>query len=228
MKRDVLIELNAARAAGRPVVLATNLQTGDAQLIEVTGGASDPVRAAALSALGQNQSGSADIAGTNYFFNVFNPPLELIIVGAVHIAQPLSRMAAIAGYGVTIVDPRTAFATEERFAGVKLLTDWPDEAMAKVAITRRSAIVALTHDPKLDDPALAAALQSEAFYIGALGSKKTHAARLERLRARGFDDQTLARIHGPVGLSIGAISPGEIAVSVLAQITAVLRQKAAG
>lgn len=227
MKREVLIQLNAARAAGRPVVVATNLQTGDAQLIEVTGGAADPLSAAALSALAQNQSGSAEIAGVSYFFNVYNPPLELIIVGAVHIAQPLGRMASIAGYGVTIIDPRTAFATAERFPGVTLLTDWPDDAMAKVTITRRSAIVALTHDPKLDDPALAAALKSDAFYIGALGSKKTHAGRLERLRARGFDESTLARIHGPVGLSIGAISPGEIAVSVLAQMTAVLRQKAA-
>jgi xanthine dehydrogenase accessory factor len=185
----------------------------------------DPLRETALIALQRDQAGMIDVAGKTYFLNVFNAPLALVIVGAVHIAQPLSRMAAIAGYGVTIIDPRTAFATNDRFPGLTLFTDWPDEAMAKIKLGRRSAIVALTHDPKLDDPALAAALGSDAFYIGALGSKKTHAARLERLRERGFTKEQLARIHGPVGLSIGALSPAEIAISILGQMTAMLRQK---
>jgi xanthine dehydrogenase accessory factor len=225
LKRETLKALNAARAAGRPVVVATDTATGDARLIEPTASRGDPLRETAMTALQRDQGGVIEVAGKTYFLNVFNAPLALIIVGAVHIAQPLSRMASIAGYGVTVIDPRTAFATSERFPGLTLFTDWPDEAMAKIKLGRRSAIVALTHDPKLDDPALASALNSDAFYIGALGSKKTHAARLARLRERGFTSDQLARIHGPVGLSIGALSPAEIAISILGQMTATLRQK---
>jgi xanthine dehydrogenase accessory factor len=149
-------------------------------------------------------------------------------VGAVHIAQPLARMAALAGYVVSIVDPRSAFATEERFTNVELSTEWPDEALERVKPDRRTAIVTLTHDPKLDDPALIAALRSDAFYIGALGSKRTHAARLARLTKEGFGDNEFARIHGPVGLDIGAVSPSEIAVSILAQMTLILRGERRG
>ena len=154
---------------------------------------------------------------------MFNPPLDLAIIGAVHIAQPLARMAALADYAVRIIDPRTAFATEERFPDVALSHEWPDEALALKPLTARSAIVALTHDPKLDDPALTVALRSPAFYIGALGSRQTHARRLERLKEAGFSDADLARIHGPIGLKIGARSPAEIAVSVLGEMTAILR-----
>ena len=157
------------------------------------------------------------------FLNVFNPPLRMAIVGAVHIASPLVAMAEIAGYDVTVIDPRRAFATDARFPDTHLVTDWPDEAMDTFHPDARSAIVTLTHDPKLDDPALERALRTPAFYIGCLGSKKTHAARLERLRRMGFSDDELTRIHGPVGLSIGARSPAEIAVSIMAQITDVLR-----
>ncbi|MGH6976981.1 MAG: XdhC family protein [Stellaceae bacterium] len=157
------------------------------------------------------------------FIEVFNPSLRLMIVGAVHIAQPLARMAAMAGYAVTVIDPRSAFASAERFPGVELSTEWPDDAMTGLKPDRRSAIVTLTHDPKVDDPALIAALKSQAFYVGALGSKKTHAARLKRLADAGFKDADFTRIHGPVGLDIGAVSPAEIAVAILAQITATLR-----
>ena len=157
----------------------------------------------------------------------FVPPLRLIVIGAVHVAQPLVQMATLAGYACVVVDPRAAFASEARFPGVERLGDWPDQAVAKLAPDRRTALVALTHDPKLDEPALAAALRSPAFYVGALGSKKTHAARLERLRALGVGDDALARIHAPVGLDIGARSPAEIAVSILAEITECLRRPGA-
>jgi xanthine dehydrogenase accessory factor len=150
----------------------------------------------------------------------------MIVVGAVHIAQPLAAMAALAEYAVTIVDPRQAFATQERFPGVALVGDWPDAALRALAPDARTAVVALTHDPKLDDPALAAALRSPAFYVGALGSRKTHAARIERMRAHGFSDAELTRIHAPVGLDLGARSPAEIAVSILAEVTQRLRQPA--
>jgi xanthine dehydrogenase accessory factor len=151
------------------------------------------------------------------------PPRKLALVGAVHIAQALVPMAVAAGYDVTVIDPRSAFAAESRFPGVTMTHEWPGAALAAFAPDRRSAVITLTHDPKLDDPALAAALRSDAFYIGALGSRKTHAARLSRLREQGFGDPELARIHGPVGLSIGAVSPAEIAVSILAELTQALR-----
>jgi xanthine dehydrogenase accessory factor len=160
------------------------------------------------------------------FLHVQNPPLRLIIVGAVHIAQALAPMAALAGYSVSIIDPRRAFATDARFPDVTLIGEWPDEVMATMTLDRRTAVVTLTHDPKLDDPALQTALKSDVFYVGALGSKRTHAARVGRLRAAGLGEADCARIHGPVGLDIGALSPAEIAVSILAQITQVLRRSA--
>ena len=154
---------------------------------------------------------------------MFNPPLDLVIVGAVHIGQRLAQMAALAGYAVRVIDPRSAFATPERFPDAALMQDWPDEALARSPLGSRSALVALTHDPKVDDPALIAALRSNCFYIGALGSKKNHAGRLARLRQHGFSDSDLARIRGPVGLAIGARSPAEIAISILAEMTQTLR-----
>jgi xanthine dehydrogenase accessory factor len=158
------------------------------------------------------------------FLHVYNPRLRLIVVGAVHIAQALCPMAALAGFQVIVVDPRTAFATEARFPGVELCTEWPDNALSELGLDRRTAVVTLTHDPKLDEPALAAALAGDSFYIGALGSNKTQAARLRRLRQQGIDEADLARIHGPVGLNIGAKSAAEIAVSILAQMIARLRR----
>ena len=163
----------------------------------------------------------------DHFVQVFNPPLRLIVVGAVHIAQQLAPQAALAGYDVTVVDPRGAWATAERFPGIRLNSDWPDAALAALAPDGRTAVVTLTHDPKLDNPALATALASQAFYIGALGSRRTHAQRCERLAEAGWDATAVGRIHGPVGLAIGAKSPAEIAVAILAQMTQVLRGAAA-
>lgn len=222
MKRETLAALNAARKDRRAIVRATDLATGEEQLIDPYQDSS-PLGLAAREAARADRSQPAQIGRRNWFLGVFNPPLDLVIIGAVHIAQPLAQIASLAGYGVRVIDPRTAFATAERFPGVALSHDWPDEALEKAPLGPRSAVVALTHDPKLDDPALTAALRSSCFYIGALGSKKTHAGRLARLKAQGFNDNELSRIHGPVGLNIGAKSPAEIAVSVVAEITQTLR-----
>ncbi len=231
MRRDTLDALLAARRDKRALALVTDLKSG-AQSIVVDGKFDGPleldgtITAAVGRAVAEDKSGRVADSEAPLFVQVFNPPKRLILVGAVHISQPLAPMAALAGYGVTVIDPRGAFATAERFPGVELSEDWPDEAMTKLAPDRRTAVVTLTHDPKLDDPALTVALRSDAFYIGSLGSKKTHASRLARLREAGFSDADLARIHGPVGLSIGASSPAEIAVAIMAQITQTLRQSA--
>jgi len=222
MRRETLAALNEARRANRAIVRATDLATGEEQLIDPY--ADDTALGlVAREAARADRSQPVEIEGRSWFLGVFNPPLDLCIIGAVHIAQPLAQMAALTGYGVRIIDPRTAFATAERFPGVSLSHDWADEALEKAPLGPRSAVVALTHDPKLDDPALTAALRSNCFYAGALGSKKTHAGRLARLKAQGFSDNELSRIRGPVGLNIGAKSPAEIAVSVLAEITQALR-----
>lgn len=225
MKRETLKALIAARATGKGAVLATRLDTGEARLVDTK--AEGALATAARSAAARDQSATVEIDGATWFLNVFNAPPKLYIVGAVHIAQPLSQMAALSAFDVTVIDPRTAFATNERFPNLHLVTAWPDEALADLPLDARTAVVTLTHDPKLDDPALIAALRSDAFYIGALGSKKTHAARVARLKAAGFDDAAIARIHGPVGLDIGAVSPAEIAVSIMAQIIDRLRGEAA-
>ncbi len=223
MKQKILDQLLRDRAAKRTVALITNLATGAEQLLYASDNAQTDLAQQAHIALREDKARTIETPEGEVFINVFNPPLRLLIAGAVHIAQPLARMAALAGYDVTIIDPRRAFATEERFPGVTLLTEWPDAGVATLKPDARTAIVTLTHDPKLDDAALSTALNSDSFYIGCLGSKKTHAARLERLRLAGFDDAALARIHGPVGLAIGAKSPAEIAISILAQLTSTLR-----
>ena len=222
MKRETLFALNAAKAEGRAIVRAVGLSSGEERLIDP---AIDPseLGIAAARAARADQSTPVEIDGRTWFLTVYNPPLDLAVVGAVHIAQPLAQMAQLAGYGVRVIDPRTAFATAERFPGVALTHDWPDEALAKAPLGPRSALVALTHDPKVDDPALTAALRSNCFYIGALGSKKTHAGRRARLKQHGFIETELDRIHGPIGLAIGARSPAEIAIAILAQMTQVLR-----
>lgn len=226
MQRDLLDRLLTLRAAKRPAALVTDLTSGDQAVVEAGGiagglalGAAEV--AAVLGAVRDDRSGLD--AEMKRFVQVFNPPLRLVVVGAVHIAQQLVPLAATAGYDVTVVDPRRAWASGERFPGIALVTDWPDEALRTLAPDHRTAIVTLTHDPKLDDPALAAALSSPAFYIGALGSRRTQGRRLGRLRAQGFEAAALARIHGPAGLDIGAKSPAEIAVSILAQIIQVRR-----
>ncbi len=228
MKLELFKRAVESAAAGRPAALATNLKSGMQCILqgsdfEGTMKPNEAVAAAVRQALADDRSTLIETPEGKVFIEVFNPPLRLMVVGAVHIAQPLARIAALAGYAVTVIDPRSAFASTERFPGVELSTEWPDEAMARLKPDRRTAVVTLTHDPKVDDPALIAALRSPAFYIGALGSKKTHAARLKRLAEAGFKDGECARIHGPVGLDIGATSPAEIAVSILAEITATLR-----
>lgn len=228
MKLELFKRAVESAAAGRPAALVTDLKSGLQSLTQGTvfeGNLkkNELLDAAVQQALADDRSTLVETPDGKVFIEVFNPPLRLMVVGAVHIAQPLARMAAMAGYAVAVIDPRSAFASSERFPGVELSTEWPDEAMARLKPDRRSAIVTLTHDPKVDDPALIAALKSQAFYVGALGSKKTHAARLKRLADAGFKETDFARIHGPVGLDIGAISPAEIAVSILAQITATLR-----
>lgn len=229
MKREILEQLQADRAAKIPVVLATFLKSGEQRLLYLYGKKGlkdiDPrIGEAARAALLEDKPRTIETEQGPLFLNVFNPPLRLVLVGAVHIAQALVPMAQFAGYEVAVIDPRSAFGSEQRFPGVWLSNDWPDEAMALLKPDLRTAVVTLTHDPKIDDPALQAALKSDAFYIGALGSKKTHAARLERLLAAGFGPDDMARIHGPVGLAIGAKSPAEISISILAQITQALRQ----
>lgn len=225
MDAGILTQLIEDRAAKRPMVLATRLTDGFGNLIYPAEKQEENwLIKASHEVLASDRA--AIVAGPDgdWFLNPFNPPLRLIVVGAVHIAQPLACMGQLAGYDVTVIDPRTSFASENRFPDIDLRHDWPDEAMAALAPDTRTAIVTLTHDPKLDDPALQAALKSVAFYIGALGSKKTHAARVARLKAAGFEDIDIARIHGPVGLSIGAKSPAEIAISIMAEITETLRQ----
>lgn len=231
MKTELLAKLQEARAAKRPVALATDLASGAQALLEsgeTIGDVAlaDDALAAAMKMLDRDETGTVEAGSRRLFVHVHNPPSRLIIVGAVHIAQALAPMASLMGYAVTIVDPRRAFATDARFPTVTLSDDWPDEAMQRLDPDRRTAVVTLTHDPKLDDPALTVALRSPAFYVGSLGSKRTHAKRLERLRAAGLTDAELARIHGPVGLNINAISPAEIAVSILGQITEVRRRDA--
>ncbi|NMM44055.1 XdhC/CoxF family protein [Rhodospirillaceae bacterium KN72] len=225
MKRAFLERLEAARQAKQPTVVATRLSDGAQALIvdgDVVAGdlaVTPAIADAAQTALRRDKSGTED----GVFLQIFNPPLRLIIVGAVHIAQVLAPMATLSGYGVTVIDPRGAWASAERFPDIAVIQDWPEEAMQSLAPDRRTAVVALTHDPKLDDPALAVALATDAFYVGALGSKKTAAARAVRLKDSGVSDGAIARIDGPIGMNIGAVSPAEIAVAILAKITLTLR-----
>ena len=232
MKSTHLDALLDAQKTKEPVVLVTRIKGGAQAVVteHSTAGALEigpALRSMIDKALVQDRSMSVEAEGERYFLQVQIPPRRLIVVGAVHIAQSLVPMAAIAGYAVTVVDPRGAFATEARFPNVMLSTDWPDDALTALDPDRRTAIVTLTHDPKLDDPALSVALRSDAFYIGALGSKRTHARRVDRLREAGFTDKDIARIHAPIGLGIGAISPAEISLSILGQITQVLHIPAA-
>ena len=222
MKAETLARLRDAIAAKRPVVLATRLADG-AQLLWPEDTLPEPLDAAAREAAISDKAKTVEAGEDTWFLHPHCPPLRLLVVGAVHIAQALAPMAQAAGFAVTIIDPRRAFATEDRFPGVSLREDWPDEAMADLAPDSRSAIVTLTHDPKLDDPALDAALRSDAFYIGALGSTRTHAKRVARLTEAGHAEAAIARIHAPVGLDIGAVTAPEIAVSILAELVAVRR-----
>lgn len=224
MRLDVLTALNAERAARRAAILVTVIE-GDAQrLVTRAGIEADPLKDVLRKRLHSGKSGMEETPEGRVFLTVHVPPPRMVITGAVHISQALVPIARIAGYDVTIVDPRTAFATPERFPDVSLFAEWPETVLPKLSIDHYTAFVALTHDPKIDDYALVQALTNGCFYVGALGSTKTHARRVERLRAQGVSDAAIARIHAPIGLDIGAVSPAEIAVAVMAEITAALRR----
>jgi xanthine dehydrogenase accessory factor len=227
MKRAVLTALGDLRARKAPCAVVTDTTSGAQALVAeaVIGDLKIPetMLTDIRNRIATDQSGMIEAL----FVRVYSPPARMVIVGAVHIAQALAPMAKLAGFEVTVIDPREAFVRSGELANIHALIDWPDEAMVKVKPDARTAVVTLTHDPKLDDPALAAALRSKAFYIGALGSRKTHAKRLERLKEAGFTDADMARIHGPVGLDINALSPAEIAVSIMAQVIETLRAEVA-
>jgi xanthine dehydrogenase accessory factor len=232
MRQETLDRLLEARAAKRPTVLLRWLGSeaealvvdGQAVLGEVPVAASDAI----ADALRRDKGTTLPTADGPLFIQVFNPPQRLMVVGAVHIAQALVPMATLTGYDVTVIDPRRAFASDARFPGVDVRQDWPDEALEELKPDARTAVVTLTHDPKIDDPALVVALRSQAFYVAALGSRRTHTARLERLAALGHDAKALGRIHGPAGLALGAVSPAEIAIAVMAEMTRALRQPGGG
>ncbi len=241
MKAELLSQLVEDRHNERAVVLATNLDTGEQSLLyplesgseggdgetEAGGsGTSDDLQQTARTALLNDRSQQVDGPDGRLFLQVHNTPLRIVLVGAVHVAQPLARMASYTGFSVSIVDPREAFNTEARFPDMHRLLSWPDAALESLQLDHRTAVVILTHDPKLDDPALVAALSSPAFYIGALGSRMNQGMRLERMKEAGFDDAALARIHGPVGLKIGARTPEEIAAAIMAQVIGELRRDA--
>jgi xanthine dehydrogenase accessory factor len=225
VKLDILKSLNAERGARRAAIVVTDEATGTQRLVKAAEIANDPLKDLLAERLRTGKSGAADTSQGRVFFTVHVPSPRLVITGAVHISQALAPIGRLLGYDVTIVDPRTAFASIERFPDVKVIAEWPDKALPPLGIDRYTAFVALTHDPKIDDPALTHALSRDCFYIGALGSKKTHARRVERLKQQGLSDDTIARIHAPIGLAIGAISPAEIAVAIMGEITARLRQE---
>jgi xanthine dehydrogenase accessory factor len=225
MRLDVLKAMNSARAGRRAGAIVTRLADGEQRFVPAERIDADPLGRELEAALRMGKSAAVSVEGEDYFLTVQAPAPRLTLIGAVHISQALAPIARIADLDVSIIDPRTAFATPDRFPDVPVIAKWPDEALAEATLDRYTAICLLTHDPKIDDPALAIALQADCFYIGALGSRKTHAKRIERMRALGFDEAALARIHAPIGLDIGAVSPAEIAVSIIGEIVASLRKK---
>jgi xanthine dehydrogenase accessory factor len=225
MRLSLLVDLNAERTARSAAVLVTDVALGEQRLVREADVDADPLAQELQDSLLQGKSKLVECDGRQFFLTVQTPPIRVVIIGAVHIGQALAPMAKGLDLDVTIIDPRTAFATPERFPDVSVVAEWPDAVLPNIEIDAYTAVVALTHDPKIDDPALIAALQSECFYIGALGSRKTHERRVQRLIASGFTEADLARIHAPIGLDIGAVSPAEIAVSILAEIVASLRKE---
>ncbi len=222
MKLDILRTLNAEREARRAAVVVTDVESGTQRLVKAADIGKDPLRGVLAEGLRTGKSGMAETPQGRVFLTVHVPAPQLVITGAVHISQTLAPIGKMLGYDVTIIDPRTAFASPERFPDVKIVAEWPDVALPPLNVDRYTAFVALTHDPKIDDPALLHALSRDCFYIGALGSRKTHARRVERLKAETNAD--LSRIHAPIGLDIGAVSPAEIAVAIMGQITEKLRE----
>ncbi|MBN8919789.1 MAG: XdhC family protein [Rhizobiales bacterium] len=223
MKLADLATLNVERAARRAVAVVTDVASGEQRLVKAADVDRDPLAAVIKERFRSGKSGMHEEEGKRFFLTIHVPPPRLVAIGAVHISQALTTLARLLNFDMTIVDPRTAFATPERFPDVRLIAEWPDVALPPLNVDRYTAFVALTHDPKVDDPALLHAFGRECFYIGALGSRKTHARRLERLKGQGASDADLARIHAPIGIDVGAVSPAEIALSIMAEITATLR-----
>jgi xanthine dehydrogenase accessory factor len=220
---ETLAQVNVERAARRPVFVVTDVVSGEQRLVKAADLANDPLRAELAKQLRMGKSAMIEVDGRKLVVTVYAPTARMVIIGAVHISQALAPLARSLGYDVTVVDPRTAFASPERFPDVPLVAEWPDVALPPLKVDHYTAFVAVTHDPKIDDPALLHAFERDCFYIGALGSRKTHAKRADRLKAQGATDANIASIHAPIGLAIGAISPGEVAVAIMAQITAQLR-----
>jgi xanthine dehydrogenase accessory factor len=225
MRLSLLSDLNAERAARRAAVLVTDVASGEQRIVREAEVGGDPLAQDLQESLRRGKSGLVERDDRQFFLTVQTPPVRLVVIGAVHISQALAPMAQDLDLDVTIIDPRTAFATPERFPDAPVLAEWPDAVLPEIGIDQYTAVVALTHDPKIDDSALTAALRSKCFYIGALGSRKTHERRVQRLTASGFNEADLTRIHAPIGLDIGAVSPAEIAVSILAEIVASLRKE---
>ncbi|MCB4806514.1 XdhC family protein [Methylobacterium brachiatum] len=226
MRTETLEILNAERAARRATILVTDLADGSQRLVREAEIAADPLAEVLRKHLASGKSGLVEIDGRQTFLTVQVPPVRLVVIGAVHISQAMAPMVAGLDLALTVIDPRTAFASPDRFPGVELVAEWPDAALGGRVppLDRYCALAALTHDPKIDDPALKAALTAECFYVGALGSRKTHAARTARLAEAGFSPEQIGRIRAPIGLAIGAVSPAEIALAVLAEIVAALRR----
>jgi xanthine dehydrogenase accessory factor len=227
MNLDLLAALNTERAARRAAIVVTDVASGSQRLVRAASVGNDPLKGPLAERLRSARSGMEETAEGRVFLTVYVPAPQLVVTGAVHISQALAPIGRLLGYDVTIVDPRTAFASPERFPDVKVIAEWPDVALPPLGVDHYTAFVALTHDPKIDDPALLHALSRDCFYIGALGSRKTHARRLDRLKQQGVSEAALSRIHAPIGLDIGAVSPAEIAVAIMAQITERLREEPA-
>ncbi|MCW5685688.1 MAG: XdhC family protein [Pseudolabrys sp.] len=225
MQLAELQTVNAERAARRAVLVVTDIKGGAQRVVKAADVVADPLKDVLQKRLRLGKSGMEETPEGEVFVTVHVPSAKLVIAGAVHISQALAPMAKMLGYDVAVVDPRTAFASPERFPDVKVIAEWPDVALPPLGVDRYTAFVALTHDPKIDDPALKHALERDCFYIGALGSRKTHAKRVDRLKQNGFDEAAIGRIHAPIGLDIDAVSPPEIAVAILGEITATLRRR---
>ena len=220
MKDETLSLILSEKNNRNTIIVATEINSGEQIIINEKNDTdiNNKILIAAKNNVIQGKSEILEIESNKWFLNITLPPLRLITVGAVHIAQPLAEIATISGYEVIIIDPRAAFANNQRFPDIKIINEWPEVALNELAIDNRTAVVTLTHDPKLDDSALNAALKSKAFYIGSLGSKKTHKARVQRLKIANFSEDEIKRIHGPIGLAIGAKSPQEIAISIISEI----------
>lgn len=225
MDASLLAQLNEERRARRAAILATDLDSATSRLIRDGDALTGELAEEVAHAFRSGKSGTVAAGGANWFLNVHLPPPRIVVIGAVHISQALAPMAALAGFDLEIIDPRTAFATQERFGGTALFAEWPEDVLKRRPLDAWTALAAVTHDPKIDDFPLKAALEAGCFYVGALGSRKTHAKRLERLAEQGVAPSLLERIHAPIGLPIGAASPAEIAVATLAEIIKALRQR---